>query len=168
MQPVTAPTVTSAASAAMGDALRAALSRFATGVTIVTCYGADGKPAGLTCNSFNSLSLNPPMVTWALSTASPSRAAFEHSGRFVVNVLHAAQRGLAESFARRGHDKFAGVTLSAEADSPVIADVLAWFECRTVATHSYGDHVLFVGAVERYSDFGHADEPLLFMNGKLG
>jgi flavin reductase (DIM6/NTAB) family NADH-FMN oxidoreductase RutF len=151
-----------------GRGLRDALGRFATGVTIVTCRDAQGAPVGLTCNSFNSLSLEPPMVTWALNAQSPSLTSFERAGQFAVNVLRADQLDLARRFAQRHAEKFKGVALNAGRSLPVLQGALAWFECRTVAMHAYGDHVLFVGGVEAFSDFGHADDPLLFMNGKLG
>jgi flavin reductase (DIM6/NTAB) family NADH-FMN oxidoreductase RutF len=110
------------------------------------------------------------MVTWALNVASPRLPAFRAARGFAVNVLNASQLSLAESFAQRGaRDRFAGAELMDEAaELPLLAGALAWFECRTVATHAYGDHVLFVGEVERFHDSGHAHDPLLFMNGKLG
>lgn len=151
-----------------GIGLRDALGRFATGVTIVTCRGAAGEPVGLTCNSFNSLSLDPPMVTWALNARSPSRPAFERCGQFVVNVLSAGHIELARRFAQRSPERFRGVALLDGHALPVLQGALAWFACRTVAQHAYGDHVLFVGGVEQFSDLGHANDPLLFMNGKLG
>jgi flavin reductase (DIM6/NTAB) family NADH-FMN oxidoreductase RutF len=151
------------------QALRAALSRFATGVTVVTSFDTAGAAMGLTCNSFNSLSLSPPLVTWALNAASPKLAAFAASGQFAVNVLSANQMHLAQAFALRGAEKFEGVELlKAASGLPLLAGALAWFECRTLATHAYGDHVLFVGEVVHFSDSGHAHDPLLFMNGKLG
>jgi flavin reductase (DIM6/NTAB) family NADH-FMN oxidoreductase RutF len=149
--------------------LRAALSRFATGVTIVTSRDAAGAAIGLTCNSFNSLSLSPPLVTWALSATSSKLAAFAAAGQFAVNVLSAQQSSLALAFAQRGEEKFEGVPLlKAATGLPLLAGALAWFECHTLATHAYGDHVLFVGEVAHFSDSGHAQDPLLFMNGKLG
>lgn len=150
--------------------LRAALSRFATGVTIVTARDEQGHAIGLTCNSFNSLSLNPPMVTWALDARSSRLAAFRNGPGFAVNVLSSGQRGLAERFAKRGaEDRFEQVALvNTDSPLPLLVGALAWFECRTLATHAYGDHVLFVGAVVSYHDTGHAQDPLLFMNGRLG
>jgi flavin reductase (DIM6/NTAB) family NADH-FMN oxidoreductase RutF len=159
-------------------ALRAALSRFATGVTIVTSRDAQThQPIGLTCNSFTSLSLTPPMVTWALNVSSPRLAAFKAARGFAVNVLSAEQLPLAQAFAKRSAaadapqaaDRFEQVALlDAQAALPLLSGALAWFECRTAATHAYGDHVLFVGEVERFQDSGHAQDPLLFMNGILG
>jgi flavin reductase (DIM6/NTAB) family NADH-FMN oxidoreductase RutF len=168
---------TAASSLADSLALRAALSRFATGVTIVTSRDAARQAVGLTCNSFTSLSLTPPMVTWALNASSPRLAAFTAARGFAVNVLSAQQLPLAQAFARRSashkasaqQDRFDQVPLLDEqADLPLLSGALAWFECRTVATHTYGDHVLFVGEVERFHDSGHAQDPLLFMNGILG
>lgn len=110
------------------------------------------------------------MVMWALAASSPRLAAFRAARGFAVNVLDASQLALAELFAKRGAaDRFERTTLLDEqAELPLLAGALAWFECRTVATHAYGDHVLFVGEVERFHDSGHAQDPLLFMNGKLG
>src|SRR3954451_4135632 len=88
---------------------RKALGTYATGVTIITATAADGKPYGLTCNSFTSVSLNPPLVLWSLLIYSQSMNAFQNAAHFAVNVLGASQRELSRKFARSSDDKFAGV-----------------------------------------------------------
>ena len=145
--------------------LRSALGRFATGVSIVTVRSGDDEPVGLTCNSFAALSLDPPLVTWALQSASPSRVAFEQATHFAVNVLGAEQRLLAEQFAKRSAQKFDGVALTAPHGLPFLKNAIATFECKLISAHEHGDHVLFIGLVEHFEQ--HAGEPLLFIDGKL-
>src|SRR6516225_4848235 len=88
---------------------RNALGSYATGVTIITATGPDGKPYGLTCNSFASVSLNPPLVLWSLVLYSQSMSIFQNASHFAVNVLGASQQALANKFAKSSDDKFAGV-----------------------------------------------------------
>jgi flavin reductase (DIM6/NTAB) family NADH-FMN oxidoreductase RutF len=144
-----------------GRALRTALGRFATGVTVITAVGADGRLAGLTANSFSALSLDPPMVLWSLRLASAQLAAFHGATHFAVNVLSAHQRHLGDRFARPLEDRFEGVAWRAgQGGAPVLDNVLASFECRTSQRLEQGDHMLFLGEVER---FGYADgEPLIY------
>ncbi len=146
-------------------ALRTALGCFATGVAIMTTLSPEGRPVGLTANSFASVSLDPPLVLWSLSRTTPSFAGFEAADRFAVNVLTSAQLGLAERFARRGIDKFEGVHWQAGlAGLPLIGGALAQFECRLAARHEGGDHRIYVGEVER---FRHGEgSPLLFVGGR--
>jgi 3-hydroxy-9,10-secoandrosta-1,3,5(10)-triene-9,17-dione monooxygenase reductase component len=128
--------------------LRRALGRFSTGVTIVTCIDEQGMRVGLTANSFNSLSLDPPLVLWSLRAASPSLPVFSAVGRFAINVLSEAQVDLSRRFAARGEDKFAdGAWSMGEHGSPVLAGCAAVFECETHAQHAVGDHTLFIGRV---------------------
>ena len=147
-------------------ALRDALGAFATGVAIVTTRAQDGEH-GLTINSFASVSLDPPLVLWSLDRRSHSLNAFETAPAFAVNVLGRHQADLARRFARPHVDRFAGLTLTAGLEgAPLLADCIAAFECRRTATHEGGDHVIFVGRIERY----HADHrpPLVFSRGKFG
>jgi 3-hydroxy-9,10-secoandrosta-1,3,5(10)-triene-9,17-dione monooxygenase reductase component len=128
--------------------LRLALGRFSTGVAIVTCVDAQGERIGLTANSFNSLSLDPPLVLWSLRETSVSLPVFTAAGRFAINVLSEAQVDLSRRFAARGDDKFAeGVWSMGEHGSPVLAGCAAVFECVTHAQHVIGDHTLFIGRV---------------------
>lgn len=145
-------------------ALRAALSRFATGVTIVTCRDAAGGTVGLTVNSFASLSLNPPLVLWSLREVSLSLEAFRAARYFAVNVLAETQVDLSRRFAAAQADKFAeGMWRQGSEGAPVLAGCAAVFECETVSQQVAGDHVLFIGRVLRIADLGGA--PLLFQGG---
>lgn len=131
--------------------LRRALGRFGTGVTIVSTRAADGRPVGVTVNSFSSVSLDPPIVLWSLSQASPSLAAFDAAGRFVIQVLAVDQVGLSRRFSSRVPDKFDGVPYRLGLGGmPVIEGCTAAFECLTVERHAVGDHILFLGQVEAF------------------
>ncbi len=139
--------------------LRAALGRFVTGVTVVTCCDAAGEWVGLTVSSFNALSLHPPMVLWSLRHASASLPAFLDSPRFAVNVLAAHQTDVSHRFAAPGEDRFAAGPWALGAHgSPLLADAAAAFECETVSHHAAGDHELFIG---RVLACGHNDRPAL-------
>ena len=144
---------------------RNALGSFATGVTIVTS-AVGGRLVGVTCNSFASLSLEPPLVLWSLADRSSSRGPFEDAGAFAVNVLSEAQEDLALRFARSGSDKFADTAFSRGLrDIPVLEGCLAVFQCRTVDCRAGGDHLIFIGSVEAY-DY-RAGAPLLFSRGRF-
>jgi flavin reductase (DIM6/NTAB) family NADH-FMN oxidoreductase RutF len=146
---------------------RRALATYATGVTIITAAAADGKPYGLTCNSFASVSLNPPLVLWSLVLYSSSLTVFQNASHFAVNVLGASQQALADKFAIASEDKFAGVDWTPGlGNAPLIADSVASFQCRAVNRYYGGDHVIFLGAVEAYSY--NRKEPLLFARGTYG
>ena len=146
---------------------RNALGTYATGVTIITAAGPDGKPYGLTCNSFASVSLNPPLVLWSLVVYSSSLTVFQNASHFAVNVLGASQQALANKFAKSSDDKFAGLDWSPGlGNAPVFAESVANFQCRSVNRYYGGDHVIFLGAVEAYSYNGK--EPLLFARGTYG
>ncbi|MFM8769374.1 MAG: flavin reductase family protein [Rubrivivax sp.] len=139
--------------------LRRALGRFATGVTIVSTLDSAGAPLGVTANSFSSVSLEPPIVLWSLRRASPSLAAFDATGRFVINVLSLDQVELSRRFASSVADKFCGVDHDPGlAGLPVIAGCAAVFQCRTHQRLEVGDHILFLGRVEAY---GHQLGPTL-------
>jgi len=146
------------------QALRATLGRFATGVTIVTCRGADGAPIGLTANSFASLSLDPPLVLWSLRRESTNVAAFDAAEHFAVNVLAESQVDLSRRFASQLPEKFAeGHWLAGAGGAPVLGGSAAVFECAREARHEVGDHVLYIGRVLRLADLAVA--PLLFQGG---
>lgn len=144
--------------------LRAALGRFATGVTIITCAGPGGAPVGLTANSFSALSLDPPLVLWSLRQASASLAAFDAAPHFAINVLAESQVELSRRFASPQADKFAeGAWGSGLGGAPVLAGCAAVFECELATRQVAGDHVLFIGRVLRLADLSVA--PLLFQGG---
>src|SRR3954464_5213314 len=146
---------------------RKALGTFGTGVTIVTAMAADGKPYGVTCNSFASVSLNPPLVLWSLGMFSQGLTIFQNASHFTVNVLGASQETLAAQFAKSAGDKFAGVNWTPGLGSaPVLADSVANFQCRAANRYYGGDHIIFLGAVEAYAY--NRREPLLFAHGGYG
>jgi flavin reductase (DIM6/NTAB) family NADH-FMN oxidoreductase RutF len=146
---------------------RNALGSYATGVTVITAAAEDGKPVGLTCNSFASVSLNPPLVLWSLVIYSPSIGIFQNASHFAVNVLGASQQALAKQFATRSDDKFAGTAWTPGLGrAPMLADTVAVFQCRCADRYYGGDHVIFLGAVEAYAY--KRDEPLLFAQGGFG
>jgi flavin reductase (DIM6/NTAB) family NADH-FMN oxidoreductase RutF len=145
--------------------LRQAFGRFGTGVTVITTRAPDGRRVGVTANSFNTVSLEPPIVLWSLSLASPSLHAFSAAGHFAVNVLTLEQIELSRRFSRASQDRFAGVEFSEGlAGVPVLAGCAATIECTVHQEQVVGDHVLFLGQVERYSYVQAA--PLLVFNGQ--
>jgi flavin reductase (DIM6/NTAB) family NADH-FMN oxidoreductase RutF len=133
--------------------LRTALGRFATGVTIVSCRAVDGCPVGLTANSFNALSLQPPLVLWSLRDVSPTLEAFLAATHFAINVLAEDQIELSRRFASTIEDKFVeGQWADGRGGAPVLAGCAAVFECEKVSAQTAGDHVLFIGRVLRVSE----------------
>ena len=145
---------------------RAALAMFATGVTIVTARTGDGQVIGLTANSFNSVSLGPPLVLWSLSRAAASMAVFSAGSHYAINVLAADQKALAERFAMKGADRWQGVTFDTGAGgAPLLHGAAATFECFNRSRYEEGDHVIFVGEVERCTRREGAS-PLLFHGGR--
>lgn len=144
---------------------RRALGSFATGVTVITARSTDGRPVGLTANSFNSVSLDPPLVLWSLAKNALSRPAFEAATHWAVHVLAADQEALSARFARRGDDKFADLPLTNGIGSaPLLENCAARFQCRTAFRYDGGDHVIFVGEV---LDFERRETaPLVFHAGR--
>ena len=145
--------------------LRRALGRFATGVTIVTTRTDDGRMEGLTANSFSSVSLDPPLVLWSLRRNARSLPSFMVANWFVVHVLGSHQRDLSARFASGTENRFEGLAFEAGLGGcPVLADGLAHFECSVHDRVEAGDHVIFLGRVERMR---HRDgEPLLYSGGR--
>ena len=145
--------------------LRSVLGRFFTGVTVVTTVDESGRPWGVTANSFTSVSLDPPLVLWNQALSSVSHPAFAAAERFTVNILADDQVPISQRFARSDDNKFDGVAVTTGLGGvPFIDGCCAVLECRKVATHDGGDHVVFIGQVERL----HSNErrPLLFGDGK--
>jgi flavin reductase (DIM6/NTAB) family NADH-FMN oxidoreductase RutF len=145
---------------------RAALGTFATGVTVVTSLDASGRPVGLTANSFNSVSISPPLVLWSLSQRAGSMPAFTGGSHYAINILAADQRVLAERFASRDLDRFAGLAYRQGAGgAPVLEGAAAVFECFNRSRYEEGDHVIFVGEVER-CERREGAQPLIFHGGR--
>ena len=137
-----------------GKQFRKALGSFTTGVTVVTARGADGKDVGLTANSFNSVSLEPPMVLWSLDKKSSNRQAFMDTDHFAVHILASDQEQISNRFAKSGIDRFADVKVErGHGDVPLLDGCSARFECRTTYRYDGGDHVIFVGEVLSFDSF---------------
>ncbi|CAA9270373.1 MAG: Nitrilotriacetate monooxygenase component B [uncultured Blastococcus sp.] len=147
--------------------MREVLGHFASGVTVVTAVTADG-PIGFTCQSFSSLSLDPPLVVFSPARTSRTWPRLRDIGRFCVNVLAEGQDAVSQNFARSGADKFAGVPWTPSAHgAPVLADIVAWIDCELSAEYDGGDHTLVVARVLDLG--GHPDRrPLLFHRGAYG
>lgn len=149
------------------DEFRAALGQFTTGVTIVTARDPQGRLIGLTANSFNSVSLSPPLVLWSLARQSTSMPGFLEATHYAINVLAADQRLLAERFARKGIDRFEGTPWRPGlTGAPIIEGAVAVFECAHRSQHDEGDHLIFVGRVEHCRRRVGA-APLVFHGGRF-
>ena len=155
----------SATKAFNSSEFRKALGSFTTGVTIVTTSATSGGDIGLTANSFNSVSLDPPLVLWSLKKDSLSFDAFMTAEHFAVHILAQDQEGYSSRFASRGTDKFAGVALDRGPDNtPLLKRFAARFICKTAFSYEGGDHQIFVGEV---IEFEHTElPPLLFHQGQ--
>ncbi|MDR1661704.1 MAG: flavin reductase family protein [Azoarcus sp.] len=150
--------------AAEGREFRNALGRYATGIAVVTLETPAGGLLGVTVNSFNSVSLAPPLVVWSLAESSSALAAFEESEYYAINVLAAGQEALSQRFASRREDRFAGLALEAGlGGAPLLPGCCARFQCRNAIRHAGGDHVVFIGEVEHF-DYGEG-EPLIYFGG---
>lgn len=148
------------------EEFRAALGMFATGVTIVTARDAEGQRIGLTANSFNSVSLTPPLVLWSLWHRAGSMPIFRRGSHYAINILAADQHALALRFASREPDRFAGVAFQpGRCGAPVLQGAAAVFECYNRSQYEEGDHVIFVGEVEHCIHRPGA-QPLLFHGGR--
>jgi 3-hydroxy-9,10-secoandrosta-1,3,5(10)-triene-9,17-dione monooxygenase reductase component len=147
-------------------ALRLALGMFGTGVTIVTAREASGAPVGVTANSFNSVSLDPPLVLWSIARSARTCQSFMQSQHWNVHVLSVEQEALSSRFARRGEDKFAGVEVEdGLSDAPLLRGCSARFQCRTQFAYDGGDHVILVGEVLGFDRTERA--PLLYVTGEF-
>ncbi len=166
---------------------RRVLGSFASGVTVVTAPAVGGEdggagpavvggedggagPAGFACQSFSSLSLDPPLVAFMVGRTSTTWPRIARAGVFCVNVLSAGQAGLCRAFAASGTDKFAGVAHDAApvSGAPRLAGTLAWIDCAVHAVHTGGDHLVVVGRVTALGTGEGAEEPpLLFHRGRF-
>ena len=146
---------------------RDALGQFATGVTIITARSAEGHAVGTTVSSFNAVSLAPALVLWSLGQHANSLPVFRHSTHYAIHVLSSAQKSLAELFARKGVDRFLHTAHhDSEHGVPLLEGCTAVFECRNLRQHEEGDHLLFIGEVDRCEH--HADRtPLLYHAGHM-
>jgi 3-hydroxy-9,10-secoandrosta-1,3,5(10)-triene-9,17-dione monooxygenase reductase component len=148
-------------------AFRKALGAFATGVTVVTARGSDGHAVGVTANSFNSVSLDPPLVLWSLNRASASLRAFIEGTGFAVHILAANQQLLSDRFASRMENRFADLPFERGiGGAPLLAGCAAQFQCRLAFRYDGGDHEILVGEVVTFS---HSTlPPLVYHGGRYG
>ncbi len=145
---------------------RDVLGRFASGITVVTTI-SNGEPIGLTCQSFSSVSLNPPLVLFVPARSSRAWPRIQRAGKFCVNFLADGQSDLSNTMASRGADKFAEVAWrpSPVTGSPIFEDTLGFVDCTIHAVHEAGDHFIVIGLVKDLV-VGDGAEPLLFFQGK--
>ncbi|MDI3422084.1 flavin reductase family protein [Streptomyces luteolus] len=151
---------------------RRVLGHFASGVTVITARAADeaDSPAGFACQSFASLSLDPPLIAFMVARTSTTWPRIARAGAFCVNVLGAEQGELCRGFAVSGGDKFAGVdhTPAPVSGAPRLSGVPAWLDCTIHAVHTGGDHLIVVGRVDALDAVAEGGEPLLFHRGRFG
>jgi len=144
--------------------LRRSLGHFATGVTIITARSASGDAIGMTCNSFSSVSLDPPLVLWSIAKTSRNYTPMCDAEHFAIHVLAAGQRDLCRQFSTKDQDRFANVEIEIGLhDLPLIKDHHVRFECETYARHDAGDHTIIVDRVLRIGE--QEAEPLIFYRG---
>ena len=146
--------------------LRNVLSKFATGVTVVSTIDNDGKPVGMTANSFTSVSLDPPLVLWNIGINQPSYDAFSKAKGYSVNILSKDQKDICDLFSSSIDDKFNDIDyILSDNGFPIIQKSLAWFDCIKWNNYPGGDHQILVGEVKNF--YANENEPLIFWNGSL-
>ena len=146
---------------------REALGHYASGITVITSL-IDGNPIGFTCQSFYSVSISPPLVSFSVMSSSASYPGIRSAGRFAVNILSGEQVGVSNQFARKGTDKWQGVDWQVSPlGNPVIAGSLHWLDCEIHAEHAAGDHLIVVGEVKALNVHNAvATQPLLYFKGQ--
>ena len=144
--------------------LRSALGQFPTGVAVVTARAGDLGPVGMTINSFASISLEPPLISWCIDRSAAGYRTFAAVRRFAVTVLAEDQKELAIRFATRGADKFRGIDLE-PGDAPLVPGGSAWFKCETYGMLPLGDHTMLLGKVVEFAR--NPVSPLAFGGGRF-
>ena len=143
--------------------LRKALGQFATGVTVITTRGCEGQAVGVTASSFNTLSLDPPLVLWSIARSALSFSAFAEGESFAVHVLGENHQELSNRFARPGTDKFADLELEQGIDDlPLLPECIVRFQCKTEYRYEGGDHLILVGRVMQIDCEACEQPPLVF------
>ncbi|WP_339672625.1 flavin reductase [Dasania marina] len=144
---------------------RPALGQFPTGVTVITTVDEKGESVGVTASSFNSVSMDPPLILWSVDKKAYSASIFESASNFVVSVLSRDQVSISNRFAGRGEDKFDGLDLPPGIGGcPLLENCAAQFECKTWSVYEGGDHLIIVGEVIKYSH-DQSKLPLVFSQG---
>ncbi|KGC17313.1 flavin-dependent monooxygenase, reductase subunit [Burkholderia gladioli] len=146
---------------------REALGHYASGITVIASH-VDSEPIGFTCQSFHSVSMSPPLVSFNVMSNSASYPKIRQAGRFVVNILSDEQIGISNQFARRGTDKWQGVEWRASPlGNPIIAGSLHWLDCEIYAEYAAGDHLIVIGEVKAIdAEAAAAAQPLLYFKGQ--
>ena len=146
--------------------LRKTLSKYSTGVTVVTSTDNDGNPIGMTVNSFTSVSLQPALVLWCIDKKQPSYNSFMNAKGYAVNILSKEQNDLCYKFASQLDDKFENVNWKSSLNGfPLVDNSSAWFDCKKGNYYSGGDHQILVGEV---TSFDSSElEPLTYWNGQI-
>ncbi|MFJ4144390.1 flavin reductase family protein [Pseudomonas sp. NPDC089734] len=146
---------------------REALGHYASGITVITSY-IDGEPIGFTCQSFYSVSMSPPLVSFSVMSSSASYPKIRQAGRFVVNILSDEQVTVSNQFAQRGTDKWQGIEWQeSPLGNPIIAGSLHWLDCEIHAEHAAGDHLIVIGEVKALNlQEAAATQPLLYFKGQ--
>jgi len=143
---------------------RKTLGQFATGVTVITTLDSQKEPIGITVSSFNSLSMDPPMILWSLDKNAYSLPAFQQAKFFNVHVLRSDQDHVSNRFASKSSDKFDTVQYAkGSGGTPILDEYAALFECETAHQYEGGDHIIFVGLVRSFTCC--EEQPLLFHGG---
>ncbi|UOK36710.1 flavin reductase family protein [Pseudomonas palleroniana] len=156
----------------MGNAIdslrfREALAHYASGITVISSH-VDGEPIGFTCQSFYSVSMSPPLVSFSVMASSASYPKIRRAGRFAVNILSGEQVEISNQFARRGTDKWHGVNWQeSPLGNPIIVGSLHWLDCEIHAEHAAGDHLIVIGEVKALNlQEVVATQPLLYFKGQ--
>lgn len=152
-----------------GKQLRTIIGGFATGVTVITVTGTDGKPRGLTANAVSSLSLDPPLLLAAIDDKVDTYPHLMEVGHFAVNILRAGERSeeLSNCFAGKGEEKFRDVSYQKGiSGAPILDDCFAWLDCQTEITYEGGDHTILIGRVVDAWRDDEVDDPMIFYLGK--
>lgn len=146
---------------------REALGHYASGITVITSH-VDGEPIGFTCQSFYSVSVNPPLVSFSVMSSSASYPRIRQAGRFAVNILSGEQVTISNQFARRGTDKWHGVEWQASPlGNPLLGGSLHWLDCEIHAEYAAGDHLIVIGEVKALNlQETAATQPLLYFKGQ--
>ena len=146
--------------------LRNVLSKFATGVTVVSTVDCDGKPIGMTANSFTSVSLDPPLVLWSIGINQPSYEAFLNAKGYSVSILSKDQKDICDLFSSPIENKFSDIDYTLTDNGfPIIQKSLAWFDCLKWNNYPGGDHQILVGEIKNF--YADENDPLIFWNGSL-
>ncbi|MXS86541.1 flavin reductase [Nitrosomonas sp. HPC101] len=146
---------------------REALGHYASGITVITSF-IDGEPIGFTCQSFYSVSMDPPLVSFSVMASSACYPKIRKAGRFLVNILSAEQVHISNRFSLRGTDKWRGVEWEeSPLGNPIIAGSLHWLDCEIYAVHPVGDHLIVIGEVKALNlQATTVTQPLLYFKGQ--